>query len=306
MQKSILSLIIFSVMVFSACKKQEINDLQGGVVTFLKGSAEIIRSDGKKSALKTEDFVMAGETVITGGDSYADIQFKDGVLIRVKENTEFYIEDIWINSGKNEVKARLRVRGGKLFSKIAAKMTKESEFTVVTPSSVAGVRGTEFMVDDSGKTTKTMVNDGSVMVAPTGNPEASVVIEEGKKGEAVADNVKVADLTEAEKNEMAEDSQSVASITEDARARMEEILKDFEENKKRIRQTLEEQKESDRALLDEQKEKNREMMDSMKSGADADKAEILKKTNEAKKGMTDDLEKMKQKKGNLLDKVKPE
>ena len=305
MKKASLSLILIFLFL-SACKKQEVNDLQGGFVTFLKGTAEIVRGDGKKSLLKTEDFVMSGETVLTGPDSYADIQFKDGVLIRVKENTEFYIEEIWINSGKNEVKARLKVRGGKLFSKITQKMTKESEFTVVTPSSVAGVRGTEFMVDDTGKTTKTMVNDGSVMVAPTGNPEQAVTIDEGNKGQAGTGKITVTELTEAEKNEMAEDSQSIASITEDARARMQEILKDFEENKKRIREHLEEQKESDRALLDEQKEKNREMIDSVKSGADADKAEILQKTEEAKKGMTDDLEKMKQKKGNLLDQVKPE
>ena len=66
----------------------------------------------------------------------------DGTLIKVHKNSEVYI------SGKiSDRSINKRVNAGEGFFRFDVKEQKGDEFTVVTPSSVASVKGTDFIID---------------------------------------------------------------------------------------------------------------------------------------------------------------
>ncbi|MCE9499099.1 MAG: FecR domain-containing protein [Leptospira sp.] len=312
----ILVIFSFLLLIASACKGKSITDLQGGVITNFKGDVKLFDLLGKQKApVKVETFFLPTDELRTGKASYADIQLMDGVIIRVKENSIISIKKIFVDGSTKQIMASLSLDKGSLFSKISGKLGKNSLFKVATPTTVAAVRGTEFAVEENGKESETLVNDGSVSVTAVddkGNPVGpEVVAEEGKKVITDAnDKMRTTDLTEEEKKELREDSQTVQSISEDAKARINDILKDFEENKARIKQSLEEQKESNRAVLEgqkssdkanleEQKAKDKAELENVKGSTESDKADI--KSNA--KSQADEIKKGK---GSLKDQLAPQ
>ena len=269
----------------------------------------------QKAPVKVETFFLPTDEIRTGKASHADIQLMDGVIIRVKENSIISIKKIFIDGNAKQILASLSLDKGALFSKIIGKLGKNSNFKIATPTSVASVRGTEFQVEDNGKESEISVGDGSVSVTATddkGNPVGKeVVAEEGKKVITdSSDKIKTVELTEDEKKELREDSKTVQSLTEDAKSRINDILKEFEQNKAMIKQSLEEQKESNRALiegqkasdkaiLEDQKSKDKAELENVKGSTESDKADI--KSNA--KSQADEIKKGK---GSLKDQLAPQ
>ncbi|MCK6379683.1 MAG: FecR domain-containing protein [Leptospiraceae bacterium] len=296
------------------CKgANQITDLQGGVFTFIKGDVKLFDIMGKPKPIKVEGFFLPTDEIRTGKDSVADIQLMDGVIIRIKQNSIITLKKIWVDSGRKEMAANIELNKGALFAKVVSKLTKNSSFNVKTPTSVAGVRGTEFLVQDNGDKSDVLVNDGTVAVNAVDDDKhigEEVVVEEGHKVTTNKDNnIKKSELTEEEKNSLKEDSQSVQSITEDARARIQDILKDFEENKARIKQHLEDQKESNRLELEGQKDKNRQELEDQKAKDKAELESVKGSTNIEKDALKtkgkSDMDEIKKDKGSLKDKLAP-
>ncbi|PKA15169.1 surface adhesin Lsa33 [Leptospira haakeii] len=275
------------------CKKAK-EDLQGGVITFTKGTVKIFDKAGKEKAVALDTFLLPEDKIETGKDSYADLQLTEGVLVRIKENTSLTLKKIFVDSANGETYADMGLIKGKIFTKVAGKLTKTSKFTVSTPTVVASVRGTEFIVEESGKGTSTRVSDGSVEVADADNPENQAIADAGENVSSNGDTFKEQPLTEDEAQELKDDSATIQSITEEQRARIQEILKDFQENKARILQGLEEQKQRNRELIEGAKEENRKLLEEAKSAGKEEKEAIQKAGKEEKekvKSSMDDAKK---------------
>ena len=115
------------------------------IVTKSKGAVTY-----KKNTLKDfEKTVKAGKELYdddllkTGIDGFVMFMYlDDGTLIKVHKNSEVYI------SGKiSDRSINKRVNAGEGFFRFDVKEQKGDEFTVVTPSSVASVKGTDFVID---------------------------------------------------------------------------------------------------------------------------------------------------------------
>mgnify|MGYP001182904411 CR=1 FL=1 len=115
------------------------------IVTKSKGNVTY-----KKNTLKDfEKTVKAGKELYdedllkTGIDGFVMFMYlDDGTLIKVHKNSEVYI------SGKiSDRSINKRVNAGEGFFRFDVKEQKGDEFTVVTPSSVASVKGTDFIID---------------------------------------------------------------------------------------------------------------------------------------------------------------
>jgi len=314
MKKLLLGITIAVMALSTGCKgAKQLTDLQGGVFTYIKGDVKLFDIMGKPKPVKVEGFFLPTDEIRTGKDSVADIQLMDGVIIRIKQNSVITLKKIWVDSGRKEMAANIELNKGAIFAKVISKLTKNSAFNVKTPTSVAGVRGTEFLVQESGDKSEVLVNDGTVAVNAVDedkNVGEEVVVDQGHKITTDKDNnMKKADLTEAEKNAMKEDSQSVQSITEDAKARIQDILKDFEENKARIKEHLDAQKESNRAELEGQKDKNRQELEDQKARDKAELESVKGSTKEEKDALKSkgksEMEEIKKDKGSLKDKLAP-
>ena len=147
-------LIIISITVFA----------QDADLVFVDGWVDI-KSAGDTFEAFPGDSLRAGDSVITGEDSYAELEQKDLSSITVKPDSIFTIREIETDRGKETVLATtvgsVSFKFGKLFG---------TEPRVATPSMVAGIRGTELTVyaGEDGSTLIT-VNSGLVSVESEGS-----------------------------------------------------------------------------------------------------------------------------------------
>ena len=91
------------------------------------------------SELFNDDFIQ------TGTDGYVKFSYlDDGTTIKIHKNSELYVRG---DSEDNVINKRLNISNGLI--KLDVSKQKEDEFTVVTPTSVASVKGTSFILETS-------------------------------------------------------------------------------------------------------------------------------------------------------------
>ena len=94
--------------------------------------------------------MQAGDVVTTGVDGSVGITFLDNSLLSAGPNSVLAIERYAFNSTTHEGAFESSLRKGTL-SVVSGKIAKQSSdaMKVKTPSSILGVRGTEFLVQSS-------------------------------------------------------------------------------------------------------------------------------------------------------------
>ena len=117
-----------------------------GLIKVANGSVEIQRGASKLPA-KVGTSVQTSDVVVTGADGSAGITFTDNSLVSVGPNTVFAIEKYSFDSTTHAGQFDASLKKGTL-AVISGKMVKQSPeaMRVRTPSSIMGVRGTEFVV----------------------------------------------------------------------------------------------------------------------------------------------------------------
>lgn len=101
------------------------------------------------------DVLDSGDSLRTKENSYAELRFSDGSIVKVSENTEVSIYKDYLSLAIGYIRLYIT----KLFP----------NFEVRTPSAVAGVRGTEFSVEVlEDQTTIVTVYEGEVDVTAQG------------------------------------------------------------------------------------------------------------------------------------------
>ena len=322
----IFAFVIISVFLLSSCKDKPTEDLQGAVITALKGTVTITKPKNSPKAISTsvlytkEALLMPGYIIETGADSTADLQFPSGVQLRIGPSSKAKLGAARIMTGKDFSQVQMNLEKGKLFTRVN-KMKKGSRFNIVTPTSIAGVRGTDFMVkEENGKTT-TMVKNGSVEVADSDVKKTEVVTTDNK---AIVDkngDIKVEPQTEDDKKELNDMGSEMASITENGRNQIKSIIQTFEEQKALIKQTIEEQKRSNEQVIGDQKnrdqdllknqiKRDQELIKKVRGDADRIRDEVKRKskeeTDKIKSGGKKDIDKIKKSPIKGLDKTKSE
>lgn len=121
--------------------------MESPVVTYLLGEAEMLTVESDGSAwfpLTTGQQLREGDVVRTLEESSLDIRFSDRTAVRLAENTTVALDTATIRQ------LVLDIPEGTIFAKFE-KLFKQQNFTVDTPSAVAGIRGTElvFEVDEA-------------------------------------------------------------------------------------------------------------------------------------------------------------
>jgi hypothetical protein len=111
-----------------------------------KGAVYLERG-GKRLPAHVGTHLQATDTVVTGADGSAGITFIDNSLLSVGPNSVLQIERYAFNSTTHEGVFDTTLSRGTL-SVVSGKIAKQSPdaMKVRTPSSILGVRGTEFLV----------------------------------------------------------------------------------------------------------------------------------------------------------------
>lgn len=185
----LIPLIIFA----AACGKEA--PQTDGKITYVKGTATIehIDADGSKKSrpAKTGDDgkVFPGDTIQTGEDGTVVFEVS-GAQMEIQHNTRFVYE-------QGGDKKQVYLQHGNAWTSVS-KLEGTRAFSLRTPTTVAGVRGTKFFTFTDGKNTGTChcegkiafkntvsnkeeVNDKDYLMYYRGNKAVKVLVDEIKK-----------------------------------------------------------------------------------------------------------------------------
>ena len=154
--------ILFSLSLCLSAKGAWSQELKPAAVISLYTGQAFIWHQGRLTEAELGQALRSGDSVRTGQGSLAEIGFADGTSLRLGEKTALYIQRA------DSTDRSFKLFWGKLWTKVA-KLSLKSQFTVETPTAVAGVRGTVFKVEiqpDSG--TRVAVEEGLVEVSDPG------------------------------------------------------------------------------------------------------------------------------------------
>lgn len=147
------------------------------VATLVVGEVTVTSAGKGPASLNAGDEIRAGDIVTTGRRSMATIQIDTVGIVRIVENSTLKMKTLYAAGRPTE----LNLDSGTVFSKIIKK--SGMKYQVKTPTLVASVRGTQFVVVARGKGDSVMVREGIVAVSTPSEKKAREVTE--KKRAAV-------------------------------------------------------------------------------------------------------------------------
>ncbi len=131
----------------------------------LSGSVTIQETDGSSTAAAEGQTLAAGETIITGADGEASIEFYDSDRVALAPDSTLKIDDASADKAVQSV--HLELTAGRLWARVLKLLDTRSSFDVRNNGVVANVRGTAFHVRaDAGNLTIDQF-DGSLNIGGT-------------------------------------------------------------------------------------------------------------------------------------------
>jgi hypothetical protein len=285
MKKTVLLIILTLLAVqFTSCKKEGPSIVQNdGIINFTAGDVKIV-ADGKTVTANTGDKITQGMTVKTGPKAIVDIYFQ-GSVIRILEKSSVVMKELVRNLKDSKELTELYVENGQVFSKVTRKLTDGEKFRVNTPTAVAGVRGTEFLVsEEAGKSTIACV-EGKVAVKESAKDDTTFVdVEAGK--EASVEQGKPVSVSDLKKQNL----ENIKRIKDEIKELREDIRKKFEAQREEIRKAVADQKEVNKARVEDQKASDKANVEAIKDAtkiqSEAIKGDIQGKKSETKEAVS--------------------
>lgn len=114
------------------------------------------------SELKTGDEIEQGDFIETDKQGLAIIYFPDGSVARMEQNTSLIIDQAEFNKESNSLKAKIKIKIGRVWSRIIQIVGADSFWEVKTSNVVATVRGTAFGVEHTNQKSLILVDKGEV------------------------------------------------------------------------------------------------------------------------------------------------
>jgi hypothetical protein len=158
----------------------------GGSVTIIKANP------GEEVEATLGMLLMGGDTVKTAAESYSAVIFQDdGSRVKLGENSQLTLN---AERDKKRLKKRMFLdSGGKLWAKVSKK--KGTDFQVKTPTSVASVKGTRFIMEEKSGETWLWVLEDEVLY---GSGEEEVTVGAGQYGRAADGKIEIGDIGDGE------------------------------------------------------------------------------------------------------------
>lgn len=130
----------------------------------------------QKQVLVIGQKMTTGDTITTGANSIAKIQFADGSLADIQPNATLKINASYQYAGQGGYVTQLKLTQGRTEIKANPQQLPNHQFQIETPSAVAAVRGTEFRVGAEGELALQETLGGTVAFSASG---AQVLLAQG-------------------------------------------------------------------------------------------------------------------------------
>lgn len=153
--------LIILVLIFSICFSAWADVVAR--ITRLEGTVSILRNGAAEwRAAKPSTPLGVGDQVYTREESFAEIRYSIGTVMRMDEKTKITI------AASSEQTIKTRNGLGDVWVNMKKLLTKGKEFEVTTPTAVAAIRGTVFQMSSASDSSASVsVYDGNVAVGPS-------------------------------------------------------------------------------------------------------------------------------------------
>ncbi|MPV68639.1 FecR domain-containing protein [Burkholderia sp. BE17] len=144
-------------------------------VIAVTGQAESFgRYAGSASPLRVGTVLAEGDHIRTGARSFATIELSDGSHVALLPGTTVWIKRLRELGADHAVNRQFEVDAGEVETRVSP-LKPQDNYDVVTPSIVAGVRGTVFRASYAADTRRSMVEvlEGKVRVARGSSPDGA-------------------------------------------------------------------------------------------------------------------------------------
>ncbi len=257
--KKLLAVLLVCCVAFVACKKEKKYTVaREGLVNFVSGTVLLV-TDGTEAKAQIGDAIKEGMTIKTvGPKSIAEIYFGENA-VKILGDTVIKVEKLLSNVSDNTEESSFIVEKGRMFSKVTKKLAKGDSYQVKTPTAIAAVRGTDFLVTQEDDKANVACLDGLLEVLnqslATGQP---IVLEEKQEVDVVPGQDMV-------KKQISEDKLRMLNILLEIKAMREDIRKKYEQQREEILKYVEEQKKADKTMVEEQREKDKPLVEEQKA-----------------------------------------
>lgn len=139
--------VLAAIFAFFSLSAMAREDVSAGMIKVSKGQVGVIRA-GSTLKVRVGDRVYAADKVRTGPDGSVGITLRDNTLLSAGPNSLISIDKFSFNSSTHAGAMSVGVKRGTLSvatGKIAKQTPESIDFH--TPSSILGVRGTEFLIE---------------------------------------------------------------------------------------------------------------------------------------------------------------
>lgn len=147
-KKLFISMVMILVLISNLARAEEL----GITITKIKGDCEIMRVGEVKWVKANVDMrLYLNDRIRTKLISNATLEFEDGTIIEMKENTTIDIKELFKSKWTGTIKSEMKLWIGKISGTIEKLKTRDSEFNIHTPVAIIGIRGTKIEVEVGSK-----------------------------------------------------------------------------------------------------------------------------------------------------------
>lgn len=148
-------------------------------VVALSGEVSATGADGQKVDMRVGATLVEGAQIETGVNGFLTMSLPDASRISLPSNSRVKFSKLRMARFTKSPRTELMLMHGHVESRVSPLETNKGSYEVRTPTSVAGVRGTQFRVGTDGDTTTNEVVAGKVAVG-NGKPGSEVMLDTGK------------------------------------------------------------------------------------------------------------------------------
>ena len=163
-RRLLIGLVVIVIIIIAEGVRRENQEFKATLTSF---SGQVTVQPGERAPARYPEpnhVLEDGAIVSTGTASYAVIEFPDGSVMTLDQDTQLAVRLMEYSRGGRWRSRSFYLAVGRMWARVGPNFGEESEMKVYTPSAVAAVRGTQYAVtyDARARSTGIMCNDGYV------------------------------------------------------------------------------------------------------------------------------------------------